>query len=147
MAADDYNLKLSLIHLKISVGRRSEMIMKNRSKILLIMALITVAAGCSMKEKPEEPQTGKYVMKESEIEDFAWVLLEEDHKFQFNRHIATSYVPMGKYYMEDDELILEVNENEIYRFRVHGNTLIFESGKTAESLVEKGAVFELKGKE
>lgn len=118
--------------------------MKMKSGILLLAVFTILTAGCSIKENSEEPETGKYVMKEAEIEDFAWVLLEEDHQFQFNRHIATSYVPMGDYYVEDDELILKANENEIYRFRIRGNTLIFESGATAESLVEKGTVFELK---
>ncbi|WP_312654428.1 hypothetical protein [Proteiniclasticum sp.] len=118
--------------------------MKFRSVILFLAAFTLIAAGCVNREMTEEPEIGIYVLKGQESEDFAWVLLENGHQFQFNRHIATSYVPMGTYFVENDELILRADENEMYRFRIQGNTLIFESGKTAESLVEKGAVFELK---
>lgn len=117
--------------------------MKFKLMILILAASALLAAGCSSFENPEIPEIGKYVMKGAELEDFAWVLLEENNQFQFNRHIATSYIPMGEYTVEEDELVLKANENEIYRFKIIGNTLTFISGKTAESLVEKGTVFEL----
>lgn len=117
--------------------------MKIKSMIILIAASVLLTSACSFQNNVEELSTGKYVMQNAEDEDWAWVLLEDENQFQFNRNIATSYIPMGTYFVENDELLLTVNENEIYKFKIKGNTLIFESGKYAESLVEIGTVFEL----
>ncbi len=116
--------------------------MKLLSKTLLIIMSVLLVSACSFKG-PNDLKLGKYVMEDTETEDFAWVLLEENNQFQFNRNIATSYLPMGSYSVEEDELILQSGLDEIYRFKISGNSLIFESGKAAESLVEKGTVFVL----
>lgn len=118
--------------------------MKLSPKTLLMALSLLLITGCSIIGQTEEPEIGKYTMKGAETEDFAWVLLEDNHQFQFNRNFATSYIPMGSYDLKGDELVLTANEDELYRFKIKGDSLIFESGKGAESLVEKGTIFELK---
>jgi hypothetical protein len=113
--------------------------MKTRIIALLAAFSLMLALGCSNKEL----KAGKYVMQGTELAEWAWVILEDDGKFVFNRNLATSYLPIGTYTVEEGMLILSVSANETYRFRVDGNDLIFDSGKYAEPLVEKGAVFRL----
>lgn len=107
---------------------------------LLLLALIT---GCSKLYKTEEPKTGMYIMQGAKFELQSWVLLEEDNKFQFNRHAATSYLPTGTYSINGNKLTLNVNENESYSFSIEADTLIFESSTTVDALVEKGTVYKL----
>ena len=68
---------------------------------------------------------------------------EDNNRFVFNRNLATSYDPTGTYSVENSELILRGNVNEVYKFKINGNNLIFESGEYAEGLVEIGTIFEL----
>lgn len=68
---------------------------------------------------------------------------ENDNKFKFYRGSVTSYRPMGTYTVDNSELTLSVNDNEAYLFEIKGNSLIFESGEFAESLIEIRTVFEL----
>ena len=117
--------------------------MKMKSMVILIIVSVLFTSACAFGGRVEAPATGKYVMKDAEMEEWAWVLLEEENQFTFNRNLATSYRPMGTYSVEKDELILKVRDNEIYRFRIEGDSLIFESGEFAEGLVEIGTVFEL----
>ncbi|MBP1919268.1 DUF4829 domain-containing protein [Youngiibacter multivorans] len=113
--------------------------MKTRIIALLAAFSLMLALGCTNKEL----KTGKYVMQGTELAEWAWVILEDDGKFVFNRNLATSYLPTGTYTVEKGMLILSVSADETYRFRIDGNDLIFDSGKLAESLVEKGAIFRL----
>lgn len=72
----------------------------------------------------------------------ASLTLEENYRFSFNRNIATSYDPTGRYYIEEDVLILHVSEEEEYSFGIVGDgTLEFLSGDYAESLVPIGTKF------
>lgn len=117
--------------------------MKKKVMVVLLVASILFTSACSFQDNVEELATGKYVMRDAKTEDWAWVLLGDENHFEFNRNIATSYRPMGTYSVENNELILKVNDNELYIFKIKGNGLIFESGKYAESLIEIGTVFEL----
>lgn len=113
--------------------------MKTRIIALFAAFSLMLALGCSNKEL----KAGKYVMQGTELAEWAWVILEDDGTFVFNRNLATSYLPIGTYTVEKGMLILSVSADETYRFKIKGNDLIFESGKHAESLVEKGAIFRL----
>jgi hypothetical protein len=117
-----------------------EIIMKIKLTILLFSILLLVSACASSNQLA----LGKYIMKDAQEEEFSWVLLEEDNRFTFNRHIATSYRPSGTYKIEDDLLILTVNEEEIYTFKIMRKTIVFQSGKLAEGMVDVGTVYELK---
>lgn len=117
--------------------------LKVKYMVILIAASLLFTSACAFQERGKELETGKYVLQDAQTEDWAWILLEEENRFKFNRNLATSYIPMGTYSVEEDELILKASEEEIYRFRIEGDRLIFESGKYAESLLEIGAVFKL----
>ena len=117
--------------------------MKITLRMLLMAAIVMLTSACASQNNLEELKTGKYVLKDAPSEDWAWVLLESENKFQFNRGSATSYRPVGKYSVENNELILKVNDDEIYRFEIKGSSLIFKSGEYAEGLIEEGDVLEL----
>ncbi|MBS4025458.1 MAG: hypothetical protein KGZ96_07250 [Clostridia bacterium] len=87
---------------------------------------------------------GLYVLENTDNEELAWVLLNEDDTFVFNRHLSTSYRPSGTYVIKDNTLTLYANESELYIFNIKNNKLIFESGTTIKSLLEKGTTFILK---
>ncbi|MGB4661243.1 MAG: hypothetical protein WBI07_18875 [Mobilitalea sp.] len=83
-------------------------------------------------------QPGTYITENG----LASLTLTENCEFTFNRYIATNYDPSGRYYVEGDILILYVNEEEEYRFRIMGDSVLeFISGDMAEGLVEKGTEF------
>ena len=72
----------------------------------------------------------------------ASLVLNENCEFSFNRHIATSYDPCGRYYVDGEMLILHVSDDEEYCFEVMGNGILeFVSGEGAEGLVKIGTKF------
>ena len=83
-------------------------------------------------------------MQGTEHEDWAWVILAEDNRFEFNRGMTTSYRPSGTYAIANGVLTLTTSADEVYIFKISGKTLTFESGG---SIVPNGAKFVLsKGK-
>lgn len=97
--------------------------------------------GLIPKESEEnELEIGKYIEVEKGL---AWVTLKENKEFIFNRHIATSYDPIGNYDINGDTLKLTVDNNEEYIFKINGDELIFESGTNIGALLVKGDVFQL----
>lgn len=108
---------------------------------------MNLLTGCFKKKESEELKMGKYVMQDTELEGMSWVLLEKDNKFQFNRQINLSYLPVGTYSIDGNKLTLYVNENESYVFTIEKDKLIFESSNVDDDLVKKGAVFKLSDKE
>lgn len=118
--------------------------MKYKKAYLLIFILIIIlTGGCTEQKAPEELKLGRYVMQDSEGQELAWVLLEEENQFDFCRHIATSYNPRGKYEVEDGTLILTANLKEVYKFSIEGEKLILQDD--IGSMLKRGAVFEYRG--
>lgn len=110
---------------------------------LILLLLINLLTGCLNQNKSDELKVEKYVLQDTELEAMSWILLEEDNKFQFNRHIALSYLPTGTYSVDGNRLTLHVDENESYVFIIEKDKLIFESTNVANSLIKEGAVFKL----
>ena len=117
--------------------------MKSKLLLTLLVFLILFSVACSLQDDVEELPTGKYVMKDAPTEDWAWVLLEEDNRFEFNPSMILSYRPTGTYSVEEDELLLKVSDTEIYRFEIKENTLIFKGTDYAGNFLENDSVFEL----
>lgn len=111
--------------------------------LTLFLMIFTFISGCSPEVKNTEPKLGKYVLQGAEIEDWAWVILKENHQFLFNRNIATSYLPMGTYTVENKTLILKANENELYYFTIDGDELILQGNKLTEQLLKDQSIFKL----
>lgn len=110
---------------------------------MLILIVITLISGCSTEDKNTEPKIGKYVLQGAETEDWAWVILKENHQFEFNRNITTSYIPMGTYKVENQTLILMSNINEVYYFTIDRDELILQGSKLTDQLLEDHSIFKL----
>ena len=109
---------------------------------LIVMSMFILGmSACTIQSS--KLALGKYVLEDAEDIDMAWIELSADQHFVFNRNLATSYRPSGNYTVENNVLTLRVNEDEVYTFKIEGDTLIFESGAYAESLLELGAQFKL----
>ncbi|MGB4589368.1 MAG: hypothetical protein WBI17_09060 [Clostridiaceae bacterium] len=116
---------------------------KQGKYFLLFLFVFIFTSGCSPETKTTEPKIGKYVLQGAETEDWAWVLLKEDHQFEFNRNLATSYVPMGTYKVENQTLILSSSLNEAYYFTIDGDELILQGNKLTAELLKDKSVFKL----
>ncbi len=82
-------------------------------------------------------QPGTYAAKDQS----AQVTIEENCRFFFIRG-AASYSPAGRYFIEEDKLILRAAEEEQYIFHIEGKGILtFESGKYAEYIVPIGTKF------
>lgn len=117
--------------------------MKKMKMSVIIIVLFSIVVGCAVQESNKELKLGKYVIKNSETEDVAWFVLSKDNEFEFNRNKVMSYRPKGIYKVENDTLILFVNKEEIYKFKINGEEIIFISGDFVETFVEKGTIFKL----
>jgi hypothetical protein len=125
-------------------GKEGIKLKKRMTYFMLFLIIFAVVSGCSPDEKNAEPKLGTYVLQGAEPEDSAWVLLKENHQFEFSRHIALSYLPTGTYSVEKKTLILKANENELYYFTIDGDELILQGNKLTEEFMEEHAVFKLK---
>ena len=85
---------------------------------------------------------GIYAYGTLEDGSYSYVLLKENNEFEFVRNIATSYVPIGKYKVEGNILILD-GINDLYKFQIDGDKLIFLSSNKDTALIDKGTVFVL----
>lgn len=118
--------------------------MKKGLLIIAIILSLFLICSCSNKINKNEIKIGKYL---EVINEMAWVELKENNEYEFCRHIATSYVPSGKYIIEDGQLILKAGETEEYKFEINGDKLIFISGTYIGDLLKAGAVFQFSEKD
>lgn len=100
----------------------------------LVFALTFILSGCT--KAVDNIKIGVYVANER----LASLTIGEDRTFVLNRDIATSYDPAGNYTIKGNKLLLQSNEGTI-EFKINGDTLIFESGEIAESLIKEGTEF------
>jgi hypothetical protein len=115
--------------------------MKKILIFLLIFQILALSACSSSSIK-----TGRYVMENTETEDWSWIDIKEGNTYEFNRAGNVSYRPSGKYSVEGDKLILNVGDNSSYTFLIYGNSLIFESTTTNGNFIKKGTVYTLKNR-
>lgn len=115
--------------------------MNKRKFVLLLVSLILLAA-CSTPSV----KTGRYVMENTETEEWSWIDIKEGNMYEFNRAGNVSYRPSGKYSIEKNKLILAVGDNSSYTFLIEGDSLIFESTTTNGNFIKKGTVYTLKKK-
>ncbi|WP_432405483.1 hypothetical protein [Wukongibacter sp. M2B1] len=118
--------------------------MKKGLFIVIIITVFILSFSFFSKKNVDELKSGKYVEMENGL---AWVILKENNEFQFNRHITTSYDPIGSYSVEDGKLVLKVSNNEEYKFNIDGEKLVFENGTYIGDLIKEGAVFQLSNRD
>ena len=116
-------------------------LMRKNLVFVLILLFFTLSA-CSTSSI----KTGRYVMENTETEEWSWIDIKEGNIYEFNRAGNVSYRPSGKYTVEGDKLILKVGDNSSYTFLIEGNSLIFENTTTNGNFIKKGTVYTLKGK-
>lgn len=108
-------------------------------KLLILGVALIMCLGLLTGCGDAEVKQGIYVTDDG----MASVTLLADNEFIFVRHIATSYVPAGKYSIKKGKLILHVSDNEEYVFNIKSGQIVFASGFETETLVTKGTVFKL----
>ncbi|MCL2158095.1 MAG: copper resistance protein NlpE [Oscillospiraceae bacterium] len=86
-------------------------------------------------DKPQ--QIGCYVAKN------ASVFLYEDNTFALHGPAEISHAPSGTYTIENGVLTLFGADEQVYKFFVDGDTLVFESGTWLENWVEPGTLLVL----
>lgn len=83
-------------------------------------------------------KTGTYITDDG----LAWIELQEDNKYNFNRSVATSWNPVGDYIIQDNTLILYLEDEEFAIFIIEDDYLIFQSDMQGGlSMTEYGTVF------
>jgi hypothetical protein len=88
----------------------------------------------------EPPKTiGTYV---ADGKSSAMLILQENYDFALRGSDYISYMPTGKYRIENGKLFLTIDGDDII-FLMEKDRLIFESGTWLEYWVEKGTVFHL----
>jgi hypothetical protein len=106
--------------------------------ILFLIILLVISVVCTYKDNANL-KLGKYVTSDGH----SWVILDKNHKFIFDRELATNYLPIGNFEIKDNQLILVVSDDEKYIFTIENRKLIFKEGKLAENFITPGTVFEL----
>ena len=104
-----------------------------RRFLLLVLTLVLV--GCSNNPKTTEQYipVGTYIMQESEEPVKPIVSLEDSNKFIFTYSALSSYIAIGTYEVDDDNLILKTNDGKYkYVFKIEDNTLIFNATESSE---------------
>lgn len=114
-----------------------------RSQKFLILFLVSLVVAAACAKAPETLPPGKYVLDGAPSPEWAWVLIEKDSQFEFNRNLATSYRPQGSYTVKDGIVTLQAAASETYVFELKEGKLIFQEGEMAAGFLKKGDVFAL----
>jgi hypothetical protein len=115
--------------------------MKRITMTILVLIFIFLS-GCSS----QSIKAGRYVMENTETEDWSWIDIKKGNTYEFNRANNVSYRPSGKYTVENNKLILNIGDNSYYTFLIDGDSLIYESTTTSGHFIKKGTVYTLKNK-
>ena len=106
---------------------------------------MSILNGCSGKEVDNDVMLGKYISSEDR---FSWVTLEANNKFIITFNVTSSYIGIGDFSVADGMLTLNdtgiKEEPKQYKFKINGDSLIFESGEFASKFFMQGEVFKLK---
>lgn len=106
--------------------------------VIFFATFTLILSGCSKNKAPIK--IGVYVTDDG----FSHLLLEEEKTFVLQRDSTSSYAPNGKYIINGDKLLLNVDselEKNTIEFKINGDTLIFESGEAVENQIKKGTKF------
>lgn len=111
--------------------------------ISLLLLMLFFLAACSGVERLSP---GDYIYSGSSDPLYPILSIERGNKFNFTYSVLSSYIAYGKYELSGDKLLLKTadGKNE-YRFRVDGDTLIFNAEDSSKlpdyADVPDGAVF------
>lgn len=98
-------------------------------KKLLLVALFFLGA-CSLEAK--ELELRSYTYKSTDGFD-STIVLEEENQFSLSLNPLSSYMPVGKYTIKDNNLILETDDGlYTFVFEIKNNCLVFNKEKSSE---------------
>lgn len=110
--------------------------------ILAVAVVIFMVLGVLLFEIHElqpEVKIGTYIHGKPSDENFSKIMILENNRYVFDRHIAMNYRPTGEYVVQGHLLILRDGPTGDYVFEIRDeNTLIFKG----EDVIKKGTVFE-----
>lgn len=96
----------------------------------LIIALVSV--GCGRNSDKTLP-IGTYEAVEHNQPMAPSIVLKEDSECIFNYSVLSSYLPMGTYKIENDDLIMSTEDGEyIYTFNIEDGNPVFNKEKSAD---------------
>lgn len=78
-----------------------------------------------------------------------YIVIDDNNKFIFCFSYISSYLPLGKYEQNDNEIILNSDNNEKYVFTIDKDKLIFNKDKSSDlkiggnDTIKDRAVFKL----
>jgi len=123
--------------------------MKKIFILVLSIVIVMGSSGCSDKSKTIEESipVGDYVMEKSEEIIKPTIKLEDDNRFTFIYSALSSYIALGSYEVDDNNMILKTDDGQFqYVFKIKDKTLNFNSKESAEmpsyANVPDGAIFE-----
>ena len=106
--------------------------------VLLVFITLFTLSGCF--KTAYSVKTGVYVT----ADEMSYLRIDiSDKTFEFQRGV-TSYIPSGIYDINGNKLLLYIydeNYKTDFEFLITEDHLIFESGKLAEDIIEKGTKF------
>ncbi len=120
--------------------------------IFVAIAILSFMAGCSKDSTVTESNLplGVYQFQESDEPVKPNVVLDDNNQFVFNYSVLSSYLPIGTYQIETDQLILKTDDGKYeYIFLIKDNTLIFnkdESSSLQLGDIADGSVFVIQEK-
>lgn len=121
--------------------------MKKNIIIIVLSAFLLVS--CSNDTAQGQLKKGTYI---EGSQGFSSIILKDDYEFDFNLHVASSYLPIGTYVEEDNKLVLTDDEGKVYEFLIDGEKLVLDNeintgirtgyeGQGEEYILEKGMEF------
>jgi len=113
--------------------------------LLLVVTVFTILlSGCA--NKSTTLQFRNYSFENSNEAFKPSVTLQENSNFIFICSLLSSYLAIGSYTIENDNLTLKTEDGEYYYvFEIKGETLIFNAEKSSDlpsfTVVPNGAIF------
>jgi uncharacterized membrane-anchored protein len=123
--------------------------MMNRERLLIFITIMILSfmSGCSSNNTATESNLplGVYVLQKTDEPVKPNVVLKDNNQFVFNYSVLSSYLPIGTYKIDNNNLILKTDDGEFeYIFLIKDNTLVFNKGESSSISfgdVEDGSVF------
>ncbi|AUG56118.1 hypothetical protein [Acetivibrio saccincola] len=116
----------------------------------ILLILICILVGCSgtynTKTAEQYLPIRVYVMQESQEPIKPSVSLKDNNRFTFNYSALSSYIAIGSYEVNDDNLILKTDDGKFkYVFKIKDDQLIFNAAESSKipsyANVPDGAIF------
>ena len=83
---------------------------------------------------------GKYIKENNDL-GHPNLIIKNKNEFILSISVLSSYIEYGDYKIDNNELILNTQNNDIYVFNINGDNLILKEGQFIKGVLEEGDVF------